>query len=91
MVLVVDGLDLNIAKPLGQVEHRPVGLKELGHEAPHASIHSELFEALLKRRAQPRTLACRNDYVGDLSEIGRWIEEIGARADNLLALAGASS
>jgi hypothetical protein len=48
VVHVVDGLDFNIAKPPGQIEHRHVGLMELGHEAPHASIHSELFEALLK-------------------------------------------
>jgi hypothetical protein len=86
MVHVVDGLDLNIAKPLGQVEHRRVGLKDLGHEAPHASIHGELFEALLKRCAQARTLPFRDDHVGNLSKIGRWIEEIGARANDLLVL-----
>ena len=89
MVHVVDGLDLNIAKPLGQVEQRRVGLKDLGHEAPHASIHGELFEALLKRCAQARTLSFRDDHVGNLSKIGRWIEEIGARANDLLVLARA--
>jgi hypothetical protein len=33
-------------------------------------------------------LPFRDDHVGDLSEIGRWIEEIGTGADDLLVLAG---
>src|SRR5262249_40499010 len=68
---------------------RRVGLKELGHEASHALIHSELFEALLEGCTQPRALPFRDDHIGDLSDIGRWIEEISAGAHNLLVLARA--
>ena len=58
VIAAVLALDLDIAEAPCEIEHRRIGLEDLGHEAAHASRNRKLLEALLEGRAEARALQC---------------------------------